>query len=141
MEVLNQQLETMLQANVQTDQKDWVLWLDVLQLAYNNMPHSLHKSAPLELLLGYRPQTPLELLKESGLTTANGHPNLQQHLRDLQAHRDSAKDAIQGSLDKQAYYYDKGLCLPNLKVGDEVLLNLHSLKLMDVKGKSHKLVQ
>jgi hypothetical protein len=62
-------------------------------------------------------------------------------LRDLQAHRDSAKDAIQRSLDKQAYYYDKGCCLPNLKVGDEVLLNPRSLKLMDVKGKSCKLVQ
>ena len=44
-------------------------------------------------------------------------------------------------LDKQAYYYDRGRCQPNLKEGDEVLINPHSLELVDVKGKSRKLVQ
>jgi hypothetical protein len=140
-EVLNQQRETMLRAYIQADQKDWAQWLDVLQLAYYNTPHSSHKTAPAELLMGYKPRTPLDSLSESGLAKAEGHPDLQLRLRKLQAHRDAAKDAIQRSLDKQAYYYDQGRCLLKLEVGDEVLLNPHSLELVDVKGKSCKLVQ
>ena len=50
-------------------------------------------------------------------------------------------DALKHSLDKQAYYYDWGRHQPNLKEGNKVLINPHSLELVDVKGKSHKLVQ
>ena len=112
-EVLNQHLETMLRVYVQADQKDWAEWLDMLQLMYNNSTHSSHKSAPAELLLGYRPCTLLDFLSESGLNTVDRHPDLQSHLKELQAHRNAARDAIQ----------------------------MHALELVDVKGKSRKLVQ
>ena len=59
----------------------------------------------------------------------------------MAAHREAARDAIQRSADKQAYQYDKGRQPPKLNVGDEVLINPHSLELVDVKGKSRKLVQ
>jgi hypothetical protein len=140
-EVLNQHLETMLRAYVQADQKDWAQWLDILQLAYNNSSHSSHNSAPAELLMGYKPRTPLDLLSEHGLMKIEGLPDLQLRLKELLAHRESAKDTIKRSLDKQAYQYDKGRCLPKLQVGDEVLINPHSLELVDIKGKSRKLVQ
>ena len=140
-EVFNQHLETMLRVYIQADQKDWAEWLDVLQLAYNNSTHSSHKSAPAELLLGYRPHTPLDFSSESGLNTVDGHPDLQSCLKELQAHRNAARDAIQRSLDKQAYQYDKGHCLPCLEVSNEVLINPHALELVDVKGESQKLVQ
>ena len=84
---------------------------------------------------------PLDFLSESGLNTVDGHPDLQSHLKELQAHCDMARDAIQRSLDKQAYQYDKGHHLPCLEVGDEVLINPHALELVDIKGKSRKLVQ
>jgi hypothetical protein len=51
------------------------------------------------------------------------------------------RDAIQRSADRQAYQYDKGCCAPMLKVGDEVLINPHSLEPVDIKGHSHKLIQ
>jgi hypothetical protein len=53
-EVMNQHLETMLQAYIQADQKDWAQWLDVLQFVYNNATHSSHKDTPARLLLGYK---------------------------------------------------------------------------------------
>ena len=56
-EVMNQHLETMLQAYVLDNQTDWANWLDVLQFAYNNSFQSAHKSRPAELLLGYKPTT------------------------------------------------------------------------------------
>jgi len=138
---MNQQLETMLRAYVHADQKDWSKWLDVLQLAYNNTPHSSHKEAPAKLLLGFKPRSPSDLLHESGLEFTEGLPELRRRLTELTSHREAARDALKRSLDKQAYYYDRGRRQPNLKEGDEVLINPHSLELVDIKGKSRKLVQ
>ena len=65
-------------------------------------------------------------------------PELHQRLTELALHREAAHNALKRSLDKQAYYYDRGRHQPE---GDEALINLHSLELVDVKGKSRKLVQ
>ena len=77
---MNQQLETMLCAYVHADQKDWPQWLDILQLAYNNTPHSLHKEAPMKLLLGFKPHSPLDLLHKSRMEFMEGLPELRQRL-------------------------------------------------------------
>jgi hypothetical protein len=140
-EVMNQQLETMLRAYVQADQKDWAEWLDVLQLSYNNATHSSHKTLPAQLLLGYKPRMPLDYLTDDSQTITEGHAGLQTCVWELKAHREAARDAIRKSVDKQAYQYDKGCRAPTLKVGDEVLINPHSLELVDIKGRSHKLIQ
>jgi hypothetical protein len=66
----------MLQAYVQTDQKDGANWLDMLQLAYNNATHSSHGSLPTQMLLGYKPQTPLDYLSENGHNMLDKHPNM-----------------------------------------------------------------
>ena len=112
----------MLCAYVHADQKDWSHWLDILQLAYNNTPHSSHKEAPARLLLGFKPCSPLDLLHESGLEFMDGLLELHQRLTELASHCEAARNALKCSLDKQAYYYDWGRCQPNLKEGDEVLI-------------------
>jgi hypothetical protein len=140
-EVMNQNLETMLQAYVHADQKDWSNWLDTLQLAYNNATHSSHKSTPAQLLLGYKPRTPLDFLAESRVALTNPHPFLKSRITELIAHREAARDALQRNADKQAFQFDKGRRNPNLSVGDEVLINPHTLELVDIKGQSRKLIQ
>ena len=140
-EVMNQHLETMLRAYVQEDRAGWASWLDVLQFAYNNSIHSSHKSKPAELLLGYKPRSPLDFLKEHGLTIVEGQQELRARLMKLVAHRESARDAIKRSTDRQAFQYDKGRRAPQLKVGNEVLLNPHVLELIEAKGKGRKLIQ
>ena len=107
-EAMNQHLETMLRAYVRKDQTDWSAWLDVLQFAYNNSTHSSHKGKPAELLLGYKPQSPLDFLKEQGLTVLQGQHDLQTRLMELAAHREAARDAIKRNTDRQAFQYDKG---------------------------------
>jgi len=140
-EVMNQHLETMLRAYVHHDRTDWSKWLDVLQFAYNNSTHSSHKSKPAELLLGYKPRSPLDFLKEQGLTVSKGQPNLRVRLMELAAHRDAARDAIKRSTDRQAFQYDKRRKAPLLETGDEVLINPHALELIEAKGKGRKLIQ
>jgi hypothetical protein len=131
----------MLRVYVPTNQKDWSSWLDVLNWLITTL-HIHHTRPPWQ---NYSSVTSLvllsDLLKESGLTMIDSHPDLQQCLLELQAHRDAAKDTIWKSLDKQAYHYDKGHCLLVFKIGDKVLMNPRSLELVDVKGKSCKLVQ
>jgi hypothetical protein len=138
---MSQLLETTLRAYVQADQRDWAAWLDVLQLAYNNAEHSSHKTTPAQLLLGYKPRMPLDFLMNSSQTVTEGHAGLQTGVKELEAHWEPAHDAIQRSTDWQAYQYDKGRRAPTLKVGDKVLINPHTLELVDVKGHSRKLVQ
>src|SRR5580693_959219 len=138
---MNQHLETMLRAYVLDDRTDWANWLDVLQFAYNNSFQSAHKSRPAELLLGYKPRSPLDYLKEHGLSTKKGQPDLRTRLLELAAHREAARDAIKHSTDRQAFQFDKGRRPPQLEVGDEVLINPHSLELVETKGKGRKLIQ
>jgi hypothetical protein len=80
-------------------------------------------------------------LNEDGQHLVEGLPGLESRIQELEAHRDSARDAIKRSADKQAYQYDKGCRPPNLEVGDEVLINPHSLELVDIKKGSRKLIQ
>jgi hypothetical protein len=139
--VMNQHLKTMLRAYIEPNQKDWSRWLDMLQFAYNNATHSSHQSTPAKLLMGYKPRSPLDFLAEDGLTTSEGIPDLQKRVRELNAHRNTARDAIKHSADRQAYQFDKGCRAPDLKLGDEVLINPHTVKLINEKGFSRKLMQ
>jgi hypothetical protein len=131
----------MLRAYVRDDRTDWADWLDVLQFAYNNSFQSAHKSRPAELLLGFKPRSPLDFLKEHGLSFTQGQEELRTRLLELAAHRESARDAIKRSTDRQAFQYDKRRKPPQLEVGDEVLINPHSLELVETKGKGRKLIQ
>lgn len=131
----------MLQAYVQHNKKSWTEWLSLLHLAYNNSRHSSHQEAPAFLLMGFKPQTPLDILVEQGLKTGSLSLPVQRQVEDIKGHRDAAQDAIKKSADKQAYQYNKRRSLPKFKVGEEVLINPHSLELLETKGKAVKLVQ
>jgi hypothetical protein len=89
-------------------------------------------------LLGYKPCSPLNFLAESSHETIDVNTHSSSCLNKLELHRDAAQDTIKRSTDRQAYQFNKS---PKLKVGDEVLINLHSLELVDVKGHSCKLIQ
>lgn len=140
-EVMNHQLETMLRAYVQHNKKSWTNWLSLLHLAYNNARHSSHQEAPAFLLLGFKPRTVSDSLFEQGLKIGTLSLPVQQRVEDLKSHWDAARNAIKKSADKQAYHYDKKRSLPKFKVGKEVLINPHSLELLESKGKAVKLVQ
>jgi hypothetical protein len=55
--------------------------------------------------------------------------------------RDSAQDTLAVAQSKQAKHYNQGRWLEEFKEGNEVLINPHSLELVDVQGAGQKLVQ
>ena len=89
----------------------------------------------------YKPRSPLDYLAEQGLQVSKDSPDLHQRIRELEAHREAARDAIKHSADRQAFQFDKGRRALKLEVGDEVLINPHSLELITEKGASRKLMQ
>ena len=66
---------------------------------------------------------------------------MRKRIRELETHQEAARDAIKHSADRQAYQFDKGQRAPKLSIGDEVLINPHSLELINEKGASRKLMQ
>ena len=91
--------------------------------------------------MGYKPRSPLDYLVQKGLEVSEGLPDVRKRIRELKAHREAAQDVIKHNADRQAYQFDKGQRAPKLNIGDEVLINPHSLKLINEKGASRKLMQ
>ena len=100
-----------------------------------------YNQVPAKLLMGYKPRSPLDFLATSGLEIAKGQPDLLRRVNELSSHRDAARDAIKRSVDRQAYQFDKGRKALNLAIRDEVLINPHSLELINESGRSCKLMQ
>ena len=91
------------------------------------------------LLLGYKPRSPLDFLKENGLLAVEGQRELRARPLEVATHHKAARDTIKWSTDRQAFQFDKGCKPPQLKVGDKVLINPHSLELVETKGKGRLL--
>ena len=49
--------------------------------------------------MGYKPKPPLDSLLEKGLVASEGIPDLEAHVRELEAHREAARNAIKHSAD------------------------------------------
>lgn len=140
-EVMNAGLETKLRAYVNEDRSDWAAWLGILQLAYNGTVHSSHQRSPAEMLFGFKPRTPLDILLEKDVRELLLQPEVDARLKAMDEHRQFAEIAMRRAADSQAYQYDKGRRAVMFAVGDEVLINPHSLELVDVQGTGKKLMQ
>ena len=59
----------------------------------------------------------------------------------MNAIRDSARDALALAQSRQAKHHNQGHHSEEFEEGNEVLVNPHSLELVEVKGAGRKLVQ
>jgi hypothetical protein len=66
----------------------------------------------------------------------------EEFINKIETHRQAVRNALVLAQERQAKAYNKKRHpISELKVGDWVLINPHMLKLVDVKGTGHKLVQ
>jgi hypothetical protein len=144
-EVLNATIETMLGAYVATDRSSWARWLGEINFAYNSNIHASTGYSPNFLLLGYHPRGAAGLLTPSGDPVVG--PFLPSQTGELfieavEKHRKAARDAVVLAQERQARAYNKGRrAVERIEEGDYVLVNPHSLELVDVQGTGKKLVQ
>lgn len=140
----NQTLEIMLRAFVNADRSDWAEWLPTLQHSYNSTSHSATSYSPYFLLYGYHPRGPLDHLISSNQAIAR--PSLlnrsaEHFTAELDVHRQMARVSISMAQEKAAKSSNKKRRPVNFPIGSLVLVNPHSLELVDVKGTGKKLMQ
>ena len=144
-EILNATIEQMLRAYVAKDRASWARWLSVLNYSYNSSVHSSTGYAPHFLLMGYKPRTSTVGLTPEGDPVTRpfiASQSAEEFIGELEFHRAAARDALVLAQERQATAYNKGRRpVEALQKGDLVLINPHTLKLVDVKGTGRKLVQ
>ena len=139
-EIVNRFLEVMIRAFTANHKETWALWLPLLEWAYNSSVHSSTGATPNFLMYGFEPRTPIDFLLPSGTKGKEIiRTNSDNWLAHLQMHRDSARQAIAHAQHHQAREHNKGRKPLDLKEGDKVLVNPHSLEWAEAKGEGAKL--
>jgi hypothetical protein len=157
-EVMNQILETALRSFVNKDRNNWNEYLHQFALSYNSTPHTATGYAPAELLFGFVPTTASKLLSQiaqppstnfdldtltPGSTTKADIINLEADklLDKLEAFRRHAKDSLTFAQTTQQRSYNKNRIPMEFEVGDWVLIDPHSMRLLgDESGQGKKLM-
>jgi hypothetical protein len=144
-EILNATIEQMLRAYVAADRSSWAKWLGEIAFAYNSSVHGSTGYSPNFLLFGYNPRGAVGIINPGGdpvvcpfLPSQKGEGFIEA----LESHRKAARDAVVLAQERQARAYNKSRCpVQSIEEGDYVLVNPHSLELVDVQGTGRKLVQ
>ena len=144
-EILNATIEQMLRAYVAVQRDSWASWLSVLAFSYNSAVHSSSGYSPNFLLFGYRPKlstSPLARDVDPAARPFLPSQKAEDFINQLNLVRASARDALVLAQERQAKAFNKGRRpVDQIEVGDQVLINPHTLKLVDVAGTGKKLVQ
>ena len=61
-EVVNRTLSQLLRAVIQKNLKSWEEWLPFVEVAYNRSVHSTTTFSPFEIVYGFNPLTPMDLI-------------------------------------------------------------------------------
>lgn len=144
-EVLNAYLEQMLRAYCAEDRASWAKYLQALAFAYNSATHSSTNKSPNLLLMGYAPQI-LPANGARGIDPAHRpweeNQSASDFLDEMELYRAAARDALAHAQDRQARAYNQGRrAVDSIEVGDYVLVNPHTLQLVEAKGTGRKLIQ
>ncbi|KAF7815025.1 Transposon Ty3-I Gag-Pol polyprotein [Senna tora] len=105
-EVVNRTLTTLLRAIIQKNLKNWVNCLPHIEFAYNRVVHSSTSFSPFEIVYGFNPLTPLDMLPlpSSEQTNLDGKKKAEfvQGLHAKEKSNDADSDETPYSSDKEA---------------------------------------
>jgi len=145
-EILNQTLEIALRAYINFDRNNWSSLLSKIAFAYNNTPHTATGYAPAQLLYGFKPNEPISYIAEPNdqnilrpsLDNLNKSES-KEFIEEFDGMRLAAKDALRRAQAVFENSYNKSHYPISFEIGDQVMINVHSLRLPDViEGKGIK---
>ena len=123
--------------------------LPKIAFAYNNTPHTTTGYAPSQLLYGFKPKEPISyLLDQNNQEIIRPNideimkPESKEFIQEFDGMRLAAKDTLRKAQAVFENNYNKSHTPVNFEIGDQVLINVHSLQLPDIKeGKGSKLTR
>jgi hypothetical protein len=142
-EILNQTIEVAICAFINHSRSNWSSLLPYLALAYNNTPHTATKFTPSYLLYRFHPCAPFNLLTlDSSIGRPNEYefntPNAQQFTEEITAVRLATKNSLKLAQLRFEESYNKNHIFVPYEPGDQVLVNIHLLRLPESKGAGAK---
>ena len=148
-EILNQTLEVALQAYINFNCNNWSELLSKIAFTYNNTPHSATGYTPAQLLYGFRPNELISYIQGENQQNIPRpsldkmmKPDSKEFINEFDGLRIATKDAL---CKAQAIFensYNKTHYPISFEVGDQVMINVHSLKFPDItQGKGVKLTR
>lgn len=131
-ERFNASIQKLIRTYINTDQTDWDERLPWCIFNYNTTIHESTKHSPFSIMYGYKPRSPLQVCQES-----EDPPNIQEV---RSAIRTACLQNIEKAHQVQKLYYDRRHSKCVIKIGDEVLHRLHTVKSPRSTKLAHKWV-
>src|SRR5260370_41189193 len=92
--------------------------------------------SPFFLLYGHEPRSPASFTSKDSHRVLRPlyNQSTQDFMQELEVHQALARDSLAKATSRQAQTHDSHHCSDEFTVGNETLVNPHSLDLVDVKG-------
>lgn len=130
--VMNRVVEFFIRCYCALNQKDWDCLLPAAEFAYNSSVSDDLGMAPFEVVLGWKPKSPEDLLSSSESTTES----VNEFRRRLAAALEDGIFAQEVAKMRQSAYFERNIQPPNCKVYDLVWLDKFLFK--DFVAKAQK---
>jgi len=119
---------------VSEDQTDWDEWVPYAAYVYNTTMHTTTTFTPFELVYGFKSEVPSALREVP--TVQYNYENYVTELKGrLQSSHEVARQKLLTSKERSKVYYDKDSELPDIQVGQKVLIFDETVR----RGRSKKL--
>ncbi|WVZ80454.1 hypothetical protein U9M48_027927 [Paspalum notatum var. saurae] len=130
-EVVNQTLSTMLRAILKKNLKMWEECLSHVEFAYNRAVHSTTKVSPFQVVYGFNPRAPIDLLPLPA--SERVHRDAKKRADFILKLHKTTKDNIEKMNERYRDAGNKGRKQINLEPGDLVWLHLRKDRFLDLR--------
>ena len=119
---------------VSEDQTNWDEWVPYAVYVYNITVHSTTKFTPFELVYGFKSEVP-SALRETPTVQYNYNDFAMELKGRLQSSHEIARQRLLSGKERSKQYYDRGSDIPDIQVGQKVLISDETVR----RGRSKKL--
>jgi hypothetical protein len=130
-EVVNRTLSAMLRAILKKNLKMWEECLPHVEFAYNRAEHSTTKVSPFQVVYGFNPRAPIDLLPLP--TTEQVHSDAKERANFILKLHASTKANIEKMTEKYRIAGSQGRKPVKLEVGDLVWLHLRKDRFLELR--------
>nr|KYP34005.1 Transposon Ty3-I Gag-Pol polyprotein [Cajanus cajan] len=126
-EVVNRSFSTLLRVILKGNKKTWDECLPHIEFSYNRVVHRTTSLSPFDVVYGFNPITPLDLIPLPN-TTSLYHKEGVSRPEFIRKYHEKVKSQIEKQTEKYAKYNNKGRKKVTFEIGDWVWLHLRKAR-------------